>query len=205
MDMLAFGNSAIGDVCDRFAQNAIMVGGYEEAVAAGRLPVVKGMRLSDDDRLRRSVILHLMCNLELPWDLTVAGYGRRVEELIPGVMDGLADPHEEPESLGHRQVAVVAVIRDGHPFDQFHHEVRPASVGGSGVQDLGDMGVVQHREDLFGQGDSTFAAAGPDITVGSPHATLSTEIDHDIIETGHPVEQLSHVIMGFYLNGIGVP
>jgi len=90
LDMLAFGNSAIGDVCDRFAQNAIMVGGYEKALAAGRLPVVKGMQLSDDDRLRRSVILHLMCNLELPWDLTVSGHGQRVEELIPGVMDGLA-------------------------------------------------------------------------------------------------------------------
>ncbi len=90
MDMLAFGNSAIGDVCDRFAQNATLVGGYEEALAAGRLPVVKGMRLSDDDRLRRSVILHLMCNLELPWNLTVSGYGQRVEELIPGVMEGLA-------------------------------------------------------------------------------------------------------------------
>jgi oxygen-independent coproporphyrinogen-3 oxidase len=90
LDMLAFGNSAIGDVCDRFAQNAVMVGPYEESLAAGRLPVVKGMRLSDDDRLRRAVILHLMCNLELPWDLTVARYGKRVEELIPGSMESLA-------------------------------------------------------------------------------------------------------------------
>jgi oxygen-independent coproporphyrinogen-3 oxidase len=90
LDMLAFGNSAIGDVCDRFAQNAVMVAPYEEALAAGRLPVVKGMRLSADDRLRREVILHLMCNLELPWDLTVARHGRPVEELIPGCREALA-------------------------------------------------------------------------------------------------------------------
>jgi oxygen-independent coproporphyrinogen-3 oxidase len=90
LDMLAFGNSSIGDVCDRFAQNVIGVGDYEASVAAGRLPVVKGMRLSDDDRMRRSVILHLMCNLELPWDITVSGYGKTVEELIPGSAAALA-------------------------------------------------------------------------------------------------------------------
>jgi oxygen-independent coproporphyrinogen-3 oxidase len=89
LDMLAFGNSAIGDVCDRFAQNATLVGAYEESVAAGRLPVVKGMQLSDDDRLRRAVILHLMCNLELPWDLTVPRFGKPVEELLPGTVDQL--------------------------------------------------------------------------------------------------------------------
>ena len=48
------------------------------------------MRLSADARLRRSVILHLMCNLELPWDLTVAGHGKGVQELIPGAVDKLA-------------------------------------------------------------------------------------------------------------------
>ena len=90
LDMLAFGNSAIGDVCNRFAQNTPMVGEYEKAVAGGNLPVIRGMKLSDDDRLRRAVILHLMCNLELPWNLTVKHYGQSVIDLIPGTMDALA-------------------------------------------------------------------------------------------------------------------
>ncbi|HOX25158.1 MAG TPA: oxygen-independent coproporphyrinogen III oxidase [Candidatus Krumholzibacteria bacterium] len=90
LDMLAVGNSAIGEVCDRFAQNATLVGAYEASVASGDLPVVKGLRLTDDDRFRRAVILHLMCNLELPWDLPAALPGRSVLDLVPGVMDQLA-------------------------------------------------------------------------------------------------------------------
>ncbi|MEZ4387583.1 MAG: oxygen-independent coproporphyrinogen III oxidase [Candidatus Krumholzibacteriia bacterium] len=90
LDMLAVGNSAIGDVCNRFAQNAPLVGPYEETVAGGKLPIVRGLHLSDDDRLRRSVILHLMCNLELPWQFTRASHGKSVLELIPGVMEHLA-------------------------------------------------------------------------------------------------------------------
>jgi oxygen-independent coproporphyrinogen-3 oxidase len=83
LDMLAVGNSAIADVRDRFAQTAPLVGAYQEKVAAGRLPVIRGHALSDDDRLRRQVILHLMCNLELPWSLTEERYGRPVDELLP--------------------------------------------------------------------------------------------------------------------------
>ncbi len=85
--MLAFGMSGIGDVCDRFIQNDAELDGYRAAVDAGRLPVVKGHRLSDDDRLRRLAILNLMCNLELPYALTVPGFGAPADELLA---DGLA-------------------------------------------------------------------------------------------------------------------
>jgi len=85
--MLAFGMSGIGDVCDRFVQNDAELDGYQAAVDAGRLPVVKGHRLTDDDRLRRLAILNLMCNLELPYALTVPGFGAPADELLA---DGLA-------------------------------------------------------------------------------------------------------------------
>lgn len=90
VDLLAVGNSSISDVCDRFAQNTTEVDDYEAAVTAGRLPVVKGMRLSDDDRLRRLVILHLMCNLELPYALTETSFGATVDELMPEAIARLA-------------------------------------------------------------------------------------------------------------------
>ncbi len=83
LDLLAVGNSAISDVQDRFSQNVTEVGQYEEAVNAGRLPVVKGMHLSADDKLRRLVILHLMCNLELPYAVTVPRFDATVDELLP--------------------------------------------------------------------------------------------------------------------------
>jgi oxygen-independent coproporphyrinogen-3 oxidase len=95
--MLAFGMSGIGDVCDRFVQNDATFDGWSRRVDEGGLPVVKGHELDDDDRLRRLAILNIMCNLELPWELTRAGYGAPANELFadavaklpPLVDDGL--------------------------------------------------------------------------------------------------------------------
>ncbi|MBU8869538.1 MAG: oxygen-independent coproporphyrinogen III oxidase [Gemmatimonadales bacterium] len=80
--MLAFGMSGIGDVCDRFVQNDATYDGWTSRMDAGGLPVVKGHKLSRDDKLRRLAILNLMCNLELPWELTRASYGKRADDLF---------------------------------------------------------------------------------------------------------------------------
>lgn len=90
LDLLAVGNSSISDVHDRFAQNTTEVEDYEAAVHAGHLPVVKGMHLSQDDRLRRLVILHLMCNLELPYAITEPAFGAPVDALLPESVAQLA-------------------------------------------------------------------------------------------------------------------
>lgn len=87
--MLAFGMSGIGDVCDRFAQNDADLGAWGEAIDAGRLPIVKGHKLSDDDRLRRLVILNVMCNLELPWALTERAFGAPADRLLAGELAAL--------------------------------------------------------------------------------------------------------------------
>ncbi len=85
--MLAFGMSGIGEVCGRFVQSDADLAGWSEALDDGRLPVVRGHVLTDDDRLRRLAILNLMCNNELPWDLTMPEFGAPANELLA---DGLA-------------------------------------------------------------------------------------------------------------------
>ena len=87
--MLAFGMSGIGDVCDRFVQNAAEMEPWEAAIDAGQLPIVKGHKLNDDDKLRRHTILNLMCNLELPWSLTEERWGASVPDLMPEMMKAL--------------------------------------------------------------------------------------------------------------------
>lgn len=67
--MLAFGSSSIGDFANTFVQNDAKLGNYQRAIDAGTLPIVRGMQRNPDDELRRAVITHLMCNLELPYDL----------------------------------------------------------------------------------------------------------------------------------------
>ena len=85
--MLAFGMSGIGEVCDRFIQNSADIDQWGESIDEGRLPVIRGHRLNDDDRLRRLAILNLMCNNELPWALTERDFGAPANDLLA---DGLA-------------------------------------------------------------------------------------------------------------------
>ena len=49
------------------------------------------------------------------------------DPLLMGVLDRLADRHEQLQPLARRQLLLVAVLRDRHALDQFHDEVRPAA------------------------------------------------------------------------------
>jgi len=60
-DLLGLGVSAIGRIGASHSQNAKTLPEYQDALAQGRLPVVRGLALSRDDLLRRSVIMGLMC------------------------------------------------------------------------------------------------------------------------------------------------
>jgi oxygen-independent coproporphyrinogen-3 oxidase len=88
--LLAFGTSGIGDVAGRFVQNDPGLGRYQRGIDAGRLPVVKGHRLSPDDRVRRRAIERLMCTLELPYALLLplASAGDPVEPFRPFADEG---------------------------------------------------------------------------------------------------------------------
>jgi oxygen-independent coproporphyrinogen-3 oxidase len=63
--LIGLGASSIGRLPQGFVQNAPDLAGYGRAVAAGRFPIVKGLTLSDDDRLRGDIIERLMCDMEL--------------------------------------------------------------------------------------------------------------------------------------------
>jgi len=60
-DLVGLGVSAIGKVGDCYAQNMRELPRWGEAVDHGRLPVWRGVSLTAEDRLRRSVIEAIMC------------------------------------------------------------------------------------------------------------------------------------------------
>jgi oxygen-independent coproporphyrinogen-3 oxidase len=60
-DLMAFGVSSISRVGRDFAQNAKTTEAHRAAVRAGRLPIERGMRLSDEDLAREAAIQSLMC------------------------------------------------------------------------------------------------------------------------------------------------
>lgn len=64
-EMLAFGVSGISAINGTYSQNEKSVAKYYERIERGELPVVRGIRLTSDDSLRRAVIQKLICHFEL--------------------------------------------------------------------------------------------------------------------------------------------
>ena len=80
-----------------YVQNDPAIDQYGATIRAGRLPIVKGKRLSADDRMRRDLIERLMCDLAVDLDEIALRHGMNsdvfapdLEKLIPLAADGLA-------------------------------------------------------------------------------------------------------------------
>jgi len=61
LELVGLGMTSIGSLDDTYSQNAHRLDDYYALVAAGRLPIAKGLRMTAEDRLRRDVIMALMC------------------------------------------------------------------------------------------------------------------------------------------------
>lgn len=66
--LIGVGASSIGKLPQGFVQNAPDVAGYSRSIAHSTLATVKGLALSEDDRLRAAIIERLMCDLALDLD-----------------------------------------------------------------------------------------------------------------------------------------
>ena len=68
-DLIGLGVSSIGNIGATYQQNAKTLDEYQDMLEQGRLPVVRGVALSKDDLLRRSVIMALMCQGIVEFDV----------------------------------------------------------------------------------------------------------------------------------------
>jgi oxygen-independent coproporphyrinogen III oxidase len=73
-DMLGFGVSAIGRIGTSYYQNEKVLDDYYDAIDQGHLPIAKGLSLSHDDVLRRSVIMAIMCQGALEFEAIESAY-----------------------------------------------------------------------------------------------------------------------------------
>ena len=64
-DLFGFGMTSISMLHDVYVQNHKRIKDYYQAIDAGKLPLEKGVSLSRDDILRRTVIMELMCQFRL--------------------------------------------------------------------------------------------------------------------------------------------
>ncbi len=68
-DLIGFGMTSIGMVGDCYSQNQKTTEDYYTAVDAGRLPIMRGIVLDSDDKLRRAVITQLICHFVLDFSV----------------------------------------------------------------------------------------------------------------------------------------
>ncbi len=96
-DLVGLGVSAISHIGDSFSQNPRDLISWQGAIDDGRLPVFRGMRMSEDDRLRADLIQRLMCQGEVPITALERRYAidfdvyftDALQRLQPLVTDGL--------------------------------------------------------------------------------------------------------------------
>ncbi len=90
-DLIGLGNTAIGKVGDSYSQNVKETARYQARLEAGRLPVMRGYRLNDDDLLRRDVINALMCHGRIDFAAIERAHGIDFREYFA---DALAELEE---------------------------------------------------------------------------------------------------------------
>jgi oxygen-independent coproporphyrinogen-3 oxidase len=83
--LLGLGASSISDSWDAFAQNEKEIEVYEQKITAGKLPLVNGHLLNEEDLVVRKNILDLMCN-----NHTVVEQEKLSSGYINHCMEGLA-------------------------------------------------------------------------------------------------------------------
>jgi oxygen-independent coproporphyrinogen-3 oxidase len=79
--LIGIGASAIGAMPQGYVQNAASVSEYRTRLGSGRLPVVKGIAITDEDRLRRHVIEQIMCYLRVDLGASCQAFGLEQDAL----------------------------------------------------------------------------------------------------------------------------
>ncbi len=78
--LIGIGASAISSLPQGYAQNASATPDYRSRILAGGPATTRGRTLTDNDRLRGTVIERLMCDLEVDLDEVAARHGRLTNE-----------------------------------------------------------------------------------------------------------------------------
>jgi oxygen-independent coproporphyrinogen III oxidase len=64
-DIIGLGVSSIGQVADSFSQNEKSLERYCQALESEQLPISKGLIVNKDDKIRRALIMELICHFEV--------------------------------------------------------------------------------------------------------------------------------------------
>ena len=94
-DLVALGVSSIGRIGASYSQNAKTLEEYYDLLDQGRFPVVRGLALSRDDLLRRTVIMALMCQGQLQFESIELAYLIEFRSYFAAEMEALQGLQEQ--------------------------------------------------------------------------------------------------------------
>jgi len=94
-DLYGMGVSAISSIGDAYAQNRREVPAYEARVAERGIATMRGYRLSEDDRIRRSVIGRLLCHTVIPKSEVEREFGIKFDEYFAAELERLKETSAE--------------------------------------------------------------------------------------------------------------
>lgn len=124
-DLVALGVSAIGRIGPTYHQNAKSLEEYYDLIDQGRLPVVRGLALSQEDILRRAVIMAIMCQGKLDFEAIELAFmtdfrktfSHALTSLEPLIQEGLVEVDEYGLSVtasGWMLIRAIAMAFDQH-------------------------------------------------------------------------------------------
>lgn len=128
LEILGMGISSISQTEGSYRQNLKDTKAYADILEAGQLPIDRGFVLSEDDKRRRTIIMELMCNLQLDyakqserWSIDIPKqYAQEIEALKTFAEDGLLTLCEtgiRVHDLGRFFIRNIAMTFDGYLRD----------------------------------------------------------------------------------------
>lgn len=124
--LIGVGSSAISQFPQGYAQNSAHAVDYRNLIASGKLPIIRGWEMSEEDRLRKQLVDELMCFMSLDlaeirkqYRLEENYFEREITELQKPEYRGVAESQHQgirvttPHRMAARAVAAV--------FDQYRN------------------------------------------------------------------------------------
>jgi oxygen-independent coproporphyrinogen-3 oxidase len=124
-NLVGIGLTSIGEGSRYYAQNTKDMKVYEEALDAGRLPFERGVNLSDDDFLRKAVIMELMANFSIDMKRVEQEHNIKFDEYFADALEALQEFVEadllkiENQKISVSTTGTLLIRNIAMPFDAY--------------------------------------------------------------------------------------
>ena len=88
-DLIGLGITSIGKINDCYSQNVKSLAEYEQCIDKNTLPILRGLVLDEDDKLRREIITQLICHYRLDIRSIEHAYSITFNEYFPDALTSL--------------------------------------------------------------------------------------------------------------------